>query len=161
MSTSYNVLTQGRQVNTEIKTPQLPESTSYANVSRIYVNEGQEVEYNQALFDVETDKVVLEVVSPFAGIIESFNVSNGEHVVSEQLAMKLRIKENSDTPAESKKIDYIETIVEKKVQDDSGRLLLEEAIGISLFDKRGQICGLFGLGIGIIIGVIGTVVVLG
>lgn len=149
-SLPYDILTQGRQVKTEIKIPQLPESTSYAKVSRIHVNEGQEVEYDQTLFDVETDKVVLEVVSPFAGIIESFNVSNGEDVVSEQLAMKLRVKENSDTPAES-----------KKVQDDSGRLLLEETIGNSLFDKRGQICGLFGLGIGIIIGVIGTVVVLG
>lgn len=161
MPLPYDILTQGRQVKTEIKIPQIPESTSYAKVSRIHVNEGQEVEYDQTLFDVETDKVVLEVVSPFAGIIESFNVSNGEDVVSEQLAMKLRVKENSDTPAESKKIDYIETIVEKKVEDDSGRLLLEETIGNSLFDKRGQICGLFGLGIGIIIGVIGTVVVLG
>lgn len=148
-------------MNTEIKIPQLPESTNSANITRIYVNEGQEVEYDQALFDIETDKVVLEVISPSAGIVECFKISQGEHVVSEQLAMNLRVKRSSDTPVESKKIEYIETIVEKKVKDDSGRLLLEETIGNSLFDKRGQICGLFGLVIGVIIGVIGTVVVLG
>jgi pyruvate/2-oxoglutarate dehydrogenase complex dihydrolipoamide acyltransferase (E2) component len=113
------------------------------------------------LFDIETDKVVLEVISPSAGIVEGFNISQGEHVVSEQVAMNLRVKTNSDTPAISKKIEYIETIVEKKVKDDSGRLLLEETIGNSLFDKRGQICGLFGLVIGVIIGVIGSIVVLG
>jgi pyruvate/2-oxoglutarate dehydrogenase complex dihydrolipoamide acyltransferase (E2) component len=148
-------------VNTEIKIPQLPESTNSANITRIYVNEGQEVEYDQALFDIETDKVVLEVISPSAGIVEGFNISQGEHVISEQVAMNLRVKTNSDTPAISKKIEYIETIVEKKVKDDSGRLLLEETIGNSLFDKRGQICGLFGLIIGVIIGVIGSIVVLG
>jgi 2-oxoglutarate dehydrogenase E2 component (dihydrolipoamide succinyltransferase) len=148
-------------VNTEIKIPQLPESTNSANITRIYVNEGQEVEYDQALFDIETDKVVLEVISPSAGIVEGFNISQGEHVVSEQVAMNLRVKTNSDTPAISKKIEYIETIVVKKVKDDSGRLLLEETIGNSLFDKRGQICGLFGLVIGVIIGVIGSIVVLG
>jgi pyruvate/2-oxoglutarate dehydrogenase complex dihydrolipoamide acyltransferase (E2) component len=148
-------------VNTEIKIPQLPESTNSANITRIYVNEGQEVEYDQALFDIETDKVVLEVISPSAGIVEGFNISQGEHVVSEQVAMNLRVKTNSDTPAISKKIEYIETIVVKKVKDDSGRLLLEETIGNSLFDKRGQICGLFGLVIGVIVGVIGSIVVLG
>ncbi|WP_218398055.1 biotin/lipoyl-containing protein [Alteromonas lipotrueae] len=148
-------------MNTEIKIPQLPESTNSANIIRIYVNEGQEVEYDQALFDIETEKVVLEVVSPSAGVVEGFNISQGEQVVSEQVAMNLRVKANSDTPAESKKIEYIETIVEKKVKEDSDRLLLEETIGNSLFDKRGQICGLFGFVIGIIIGVIGTVVVLG
>ena len=124
-------------MNTEIKILQLPESTNSANIARIYVNEGQEVEYDQALFDIETDKVVLEVISPSAGIIEGFKISQGEHVVSEQVAMNLRVKANSETPAVSKKIEYIETIVEKKVKDDSGRLLLEETIGNSLFDKRG------------------------
>lgn len=148
-------------MDTEIKMPQLPESTSIANISSIYVNEGQEVKDGQILFDIETDKVVLEVVSPSAGIVEGFNITEGEHVVSEQLAMNLRINTGSDTPAESKKTECIETIIEKKIKDDSGRLLLEETIGNSLFDKRGQICGLFGLVIGVIIGVIVTVIVLG
>ena len=76
------------------------------------------------MFDIETEKLVLEVVSPSAGVVEGFNIYQGEEVVSEQVAMNLRVKANSDTPAESKKIEYIETIVEKKVKEDSDRLFV-------------------------------------
>lgn len=148
-------------MNTDIAVPQLPESTNSAKVTRIHVNEGQEVQYDQALFDIETDKVVLEVVAPSAGIVEDFNISHGDSVVSGHLAMNLRVNTSIGTPAVSKEIEYIETMVEKKVKDDSGRLVLEETIGNALFDKRGQICGLFGLVIGVIVGVFGTVIVLG
>ena len=148
-------------METEIAVPKLPDSDSKAILAHLYVNEGQGVGHDQKLFDVETDKVVLEVVAPSAGIIEKIKVSEGEHVSSEQVVMNLRENTNSDIPADSKEVKYIETIVEKRVKDDSERIALEQVIGNSLFDKRGIVCGLLGLVVGLIIGAIGAVVVLG
>ena len=148
-------------METRISIPKFPETNSEAKVVHLYVNEGQGVEYNQALFDVETDKVVLEVVAPSDGIIENIQISEGDFVSSEQAAMNLRERTVSDTPSVPKEVKYVETIVEKRIKDDSDRLALEQVIGNSLFDKRGMICGFLGLVVGVLLGAIGTVVVLG
>jgi pyruvate/2-oxoglutarate dehydrogenase complex dihydrolipoamide acyltransferase (E2) component len=148
-------------VHTEILIPILPESTTNAEISNIYVNEGQAVKSGDVLFDVETDKVVLEVPCSEDGIIEKFNISLGENVSSEQIAMLLKQQQPTDVPVEAKEVLKVEYIQEKLVKDDSGRVHLEEVVGKSLFDKRGIICGCIGLTIGITLGVIGTAVMLG
>jgi len=148
-------------VHTEILIPTLPESTVHAEISRIYVNEGQVVSSGDVLFDVETDKVVLEVPTSENGIIDNFNISQGDQVSSEQVAMSLRKQQSTDAPAEAKKVERVEFIQEKLVKDDSGRVLLEEVVGNSLFDQRGVICGIIGLIIGIVLGALATAVVLG
>ena len=145
----------------EIIIPKLPESTINAEISNIYVNEGQTVKSGDVLFDVETDKVVLEVPCSEDGIIEKFNISLGDSVSSEQIAMLLKQHQSTDVPVDSKEVLRVEYIQEKLVKDDSGRVHLEEVIGNSLFDKRGIICGFIGLIIGITIGVLGTAVMLG
>ena len=66
---------------TEIKTPEFPESTKSAEITNIYVNQGQFVESDDVLFDVETDKVVLEVVAPGNGVIEELNIAHGVYDV--------------------------------------------------------------------------------
>ena len=145
----------------EIIIPKLPESTINAEISNIYVNEGQTVKSGDVLFDVETDKVVLEVLCSEDGIIEKFSISLGDSVSSEQIAMLLKQQQSTDVPVEAKEVLRVEYIQEKLVKDDSGRVHLEEVIGNSLFDKRGIICGCIGLIIGITIGVLGTAVMLG
>lgn len=75
-------------METEITVPQLPENSSDATVTKIYVNEGQEVAYNQNIFDIKTDKVVLEVVSQAAGIIDNIQLSENEHVSANQLVIR-------------------------------------------------------------------------
>ena len=148
-------------MKTDIQIPTLPESNSEAKIVHFYVNEGQEVEYNQALFDVETDKVVLEIVSPSKGIIKNIQLSEGEFVSPEQLVMSLHERADSDSPIEPKKVKPIETTIEKRVKDDSESIALEQVVGNSLFDKRSMICGMFGLVVGILIGAIGAIIVLG
>jgi pyruvate/2-oxoglutarate dehydrogenase complex dihydrolipoamide acyltransferase (E2) component len=155
------VITQGRIVHSEILIPKLPESTINAEISNIYVNEGQAVKSGDVLFDVETDKVVLEVPCSEDGIIEKFNISLGDSVSSEQIAMLLKQQQPTDVPVEAKEVIRVEYIQEKLVKDDSGRVHLEEVVGNSLFDKRGIICGCMGLIIGITFGVLGTAVMLG
>lgn len=148
-------------MRTEIKIPLFPETTRLSKVSEIYVNEGQKVEVGQTLFDVETDKVVLEVEAPFSGVIESFKITNGDHVVPEQIAMYIRESESNEVYTDSQNVKYIEVIKEKLVKDDSDRFLLQQVIGNSLFDKRGIICGVFGFFLGILIGSIFTYVLIG
>jgi pyruvate/2-oxoglutarate dehydrogenase complex dihydrolipoamide acyltransferase (E2) component len=148
-------------VHSEILIPKLPESTINAEISNIYVNEGQAVKSGDVLFDVETDKVVLEVPCSEDGIIEKFNISLGDSVSSEQIAMLLKQQQPTDVPVEAKEVIRVEYIQEKLVKDDSGRVHLEEVVGNSLFDKRGIICGCMGLIIGITFGVLGTAVMLG
>lgn len=148
-------------VNIEVLIPDLPESTKQAHISTIYVTEGQKVSEGDALFDVETDKVVLEVASESAEIIDDFQVATGDLVLANQLAMSVRSLQENEIPNESKKIVKVETIRERTVKDDSGRIQLEEVIGNSLFDKRGIICGAIGLILGVVIGAIFTAVLLG
>ena len=148
-------------MHSEILIPNLPESTINAEVSRIYVNEGQAVSSGEVLFDVETDKVVLEVPAPDSGIIEKFNVSLGEQVISEQVAMLLRKQLSTDNPEEPKEKEQLEYTQEKVTEVDSDPTPVHEFISHSLFDKRGIICGLLGLIIGAILGVLGTTIVLG
>ncbi len=145
----------------DITVPNLPESTSEAYLVRIYVSTGQEVECDQTLFDVETDKMVLEVVAPSDGTVDNIVLSEGDSVSSEQLVMRLHQKVDSDSLAFPKSPPQVEAIVEQGAKEDSERLALEQVIGQSLFDKRGVICGLFGLFVGIVLGAIGTMVVLG
>lgn len=148
-------------VNIEILIPDLPESTKQAQISTIYVNEGQKVSEGDVLFDVETDKVVLEVVSQSAGVIDNFQVVTGDFVSANQLAMNVRSIQGNEVPNESKNIVKVENVSERTVKDDSGRIQLEEVIGNSLFDKRGIICGVLGLVMGIVIGAIFTAILLG
>jgi 2-oxoglutarate dehydrogenase E2 component (dihydrolipoamide succinyltransferase) len=54
----------------EIKVPTLPESVSDATIAKWYKNVGDRIERNENLVDLETDKVMLEVPSTAAGIIE-------------------------------------------------------------------------------------------
>lgn len=54
-----------------VKVPQLPESVADAKVITWHVSVGDVVERDQNLVDLETDKVVLEVVAPASGVVVS------------------------------------------------------------------------------------------
>ncbi|KAF7786982.1 hypothetical protein PRUB_a3817 [Pseudoalteromonas rubra] len=148
-------------MKTAIEIPQLPEDSSLAKISHINVNEGQRVEAGQALFEVETDKVILEVEAPHSGVVEGLNISLGSHAEPEQITMYLRSPVPGETLTESKEVSYREVVIEKAVKDDSGRILLEQVIGERLFDKRGLICGAIGCVFGVLVGVVGTYVLMG
>lgn len=54
-------------MSTEIKVPQLPESVTDATIVAWHKNPGDVVQQDDVLVDLETDKVVLEVVAPATG----------------------------------------------------------------------------------------------
>ncbi|AMN47160.1 dihydrolipoamide succinyltransferase [Steroidobacter denitrificans] len=72
-------------MSTEVRVPQLPESVTDATLIAWHKLPGEAVGRDENLVDLETDKVVLEVPSPVAGVIKEFKVENGAIVTSGQL----------------------------------------------------------------------------
>lgn len=69
----------------EIKVPVLPESVADATVAAWHKKVGDTVKRNENLVDIETDKVVLEVVAPEDGVLEKILFQTGSTVTGEQV----------------------------------------------------------------------------
>ena len=69
----------------EVRVPQLPESVADATLVAWHKKPGDPVQRDENLVDLETDKVVLEVPAPTAGVIRELKVDNGATVTSGQV----------------------------------------------------------------------------
>ncbi|GAK23599.1 LOW QUALITY PROTEIN: dihydrolipoamide succinyltransferase component of 2-oxoglutarate dehydrogenase complex [Vibrio sp. JCM 19052] len=74
----------------EILVPDLPESVADATVATWHKQPGDVVERDEVLVDIETDKVVLEVPAPEAGVLEALLKKKVATVLSKQLIAKLK-----------------------------------------------------------------------
>ena len=72
-------------MSTEIKVPVLPESVADATVATWHVSVGDKVTRDQNLVDIETDKVVLEVVAQHDGVITEISQEEGATVLGDQV----------------------------------------------------------------------------
>ena len=70
---------------TEIKAPSFPESVAEGTVAAWHKKPGDSVERDELIVEIETDKVVLEVVAPEAGTLSEIKVEEGETCDSEQV----------------------------------------------------------------------------
>ena len=73
----------------EVKVPQLSESVAEATLLQWKKKVGDAVAQDEILIEIETDKVVLEVPSPSAGVLSEILVGDGGTVVAEQLIAKI------------------------------------------------------------------------
>ena len=69
----------------EVRVPQLPESVADATLVAWHKRPGDAVSRDENLVDLETDKVVLEVPAPAAGVLGELKVPNGATVTSGQV----------------------------------------------------------------------------
>src|SRR5476651_1256161 len=69
----------------EIRVPQLPESVADATLVAWRKQAGDAVSRDEGLADLETDKVVLEVPAPAAGILQEIRAPAGTTVKSGDL----------------------------------------------------------------------------
>jgi 2-oxoglutarate dehydrogenase E2 component (dihydrolipoamide succinyltransferase) len=95
----------------EIKTPVFPESVADGEIAAWHVQVGEGVNRDQILVDIETDKVVLEVVAPSDGKVTEILKAEGETVLAEEVlamfeagevaekATKADLETSPDTPA--------------------------------------------------------------
>jgi 2-oxoglutarate dehydrogenase E2 component (dihydrolipoamide succinyltransferase) len=88
----------------EVKVPQLSESVAEATLSAWHVKEGDAVARDQNLIDIETDKVVLELPAPDAGVIVKIVKQNGESVASGEVIAQIdtEAKASAAAPATAK-----------------------------------------------------------
>ena len=73
----------------EVKVPQLSESVAEATLLQWKKKVGDAVAVDETLIDVETDKVVLEVPAPSAGVLVEIVAADGATVLAEQLIARI------------------------------------------------------------------------
>jgi len=64
----------------EFKLPELGENIESGDIVNVLVREGEVIEGNQGVVELETDKAVIEVPCPHAGKIEKIHVKKGDSV---------------------------------------------------------------------------------
>ena len=113
---------------TEIKSPTYPESVADGTIANWVKKEGQEVKQDELIAEIETDKIVLEVLSPINGKIQKIIKDEGEIVNSGELIAQI---EESST-LQNKKSDQnieVENLKEVDISQSYGpavRRMLEE-----------------------------------
>ena len=113
---------------TEIKSPTYPESVADGTIANWVKKEGQEVKQDELIAEIETDKIVLEVLSPINGKIQKIIKDEGEIVNSGELIAQIEEssvieKKESDQNAEQ------ENFKEEDISQSHGpavRRMLEE-----------------------------------
>lgn len=78
----------------DINAPVLPESVDHGTVTTWHVEIGQTVEKDQVICDIETDKVVLEVVAPQGGALYAVLKDEGEIVFSNENIAVFELRED-------------------------------------------------------------------
>jgi len=73
----------------EVKVPQLSESVAEATLLQWKKKAGEAVAIDEILIEIETDKVVLEVPAPAAGVLAEVLQADGATVVAEQLIARI------------------------------------------------------------------------
>jgi len=73
----------------EVKVPQLSESVAEATLLQWKKKAGEAVAADEILIDIETDKVVMEVPAPAAGVLTELLVGDGGTVVANQLIARI------------------------------------------------------------------------
>lgn len=89
-------------MTTEIKAPTFPESVADGTIATWYKKPGESVQRDELIVDVETDKVVLEIVAPADGVIKSIVKDEGEVVLSEEVLGTFEAGAVGDEPAPAK-----------------------------------------------------------
>jgi len=73
----------------EIKAPAFPESVADGEIATWHKKEGESVARDELIVEIETDKVVMEVVAPEDGVLTTIHAAEGAVIESEQLLATL------------------------------------------------------------------------
>ena len=100
----------------EIKSPTFPESVAEGTVANWLKREGENVSQDEVLAEIETDKVVLEVLAPENGILSKIIKKEGEVVLS---AEKIADFEETSELSEVHEEEKVSKVEEKSVESKS------------------------------------------
>jgi 2-oxoglutarate dehydrogenase E2 component (dihydrolipoamide succinyltransferase) len=115
-------------MSTEIKAPVFPESVAEGTVATWHKQPGEACSRDELIVDIETDKVVLEVVAPADGVIEEILKGEGDTCESGEVIGKFKEGAAGESkPAESKPEAKAEAPKEEAPAATSGDAILSPA----------------------------------
>jgi 2-oxoglutarate dehydrogenase E2 component (dihydrolipoamide succinyltransferase) len=128
----------------EIKAPEFPESIADGEIAAWHVEVGETVIRDQVLVDIETDKVVLEVVAPTDGTVTNIFKSEGETVLAEEVLAQLETgtvavagkADKGDAPAEGQPV--AEAVSENIASPAARKMAAENQIDVTNITGSGK-----------------------
>ena len=129
-------------MTTEIRAPTYPESVQEGTLVTWHKKVGDNIDRDELLADIETDKVVLEVPSPESGVLKEILKSEGDIVLSSEIIARLDQQVDSVEPK-------IEVVANNKLDTDfqekeliinpaARKLAAEKEIDVSLVTGTGR-----------------------
>ena len=109
----------------DFKLPDLGEGLEEAEIVSWRVKEGEEVELNQPIVEVETEKALVQIPSPYAGVVDKLHGDVGDRV--KVGATLVSIKTASDAPQAGKRRQ--EVLVGYGVDEEGGRRRRRKKLG--------------------------------
>ncbi len=110
----------------EIKAPAFPESVADGEVSLWHKQEGDFVQRDELLVEIETDKVVMEVVAPEAGRLDRILIDVGSTIESEALLAELTPGEATGSAEVATTSSSVEKAAAPTPMGPAARQLVEE-----------------------------------
>lgn len=98
----------------EVLVPKLGDNIESAEVVAVLVSEGDQIEKDQALIEVESDKAAVEIPSSAAGTLESLKVAEGDSVSPGQVIVVLKTAGQSSGKPKAKQDRASESAQDKK-----------------------------------------------
>ena len=89
---------------TEIKAPVFPESVADGTIATWHKQAGESVARDEVICDIETDKVVLEVVAPADGVISKIIKNEGDTVLSAEIIAEFEAGAAGATASTAEKV---------------------------------------------------------
>jgi len=120
---------EGQKGIIEFKLPDLGENIESADVLNVLVKEGDNIETDQALLEIETDKATIEVPSTVNGVVKEILIKSGEKAKVGQTLFKIESPEGAAEPEKPIAEEKTETKPEKKESKPSVKEETKEAKG--------------------------------
>ena len=127
----------------EIKAPTLPESVPDGTIANWYKGAGDTVARDELLVDIETDKVVIEVVSPTDGTLKEILMEAGTTIVSNQAIGTVLASDAKPAPVTEKAEPVAETKpasneAETMISPAAKKLIEENNLDVALIAGSGK-----------------------
>ncbi|WP_349922016.1 2-oxoglutarate dehydrogenase complex dihydrolipoyllysine-residue succinyltransferase [Aeromonas veronii] len=122
----------------EIKVPDLPESVADATIATWHKKPGDLVARDEVLVDIETDKVVLEVPAPEAGVLGDILQAEGATVLSRQLIAMLKAAPVAGEETKEKPVEAAADDSTDGMSPSVRRLVAEHAIDVAKLTGTGK-----------------------
>jgi len=121
----------------EIKAPTLPESVPDGTIATWYKKPGESAARDELLVDIETDKVVLEVVAPADGVLQDIIKGEGDTIISNEVLAIFAEGEAPAKQAAEKSAEFEQAAEPQQDDDKSGEAVLMSPAARKLVEENG------------------------